>query len=53
VSAVIRAPLEVRFAALPPLALYVHLPWCVRTCPYCDFNSLHLIAVLLVKTISY
>jgi oxygen-independent coproporphyrinogen-3 oxidase len=28
-----------RFAALPPLALYVHLPWCVRKCPYCDFNS--------------
>ncbi len=25
--------------AAPPLALYVHLPWCVRKCPYCDFNS--------------
>ncbi len=25
--------------ALPPLGLYVHLPWCVRKCPYCDFNS--------------
>ena len=25
--------------ATPPLALYVHLPWCVRKCPYCDFNS--------------
>ena len=25
--------------SLPPLALYVHLPWCVRKCPYCDFNS--------------
>ena len=24
---------------LPPLALYVHMPWCVRKCPYCDFNS--------------
>jgi putative oxygen-independent coproporphyrinogen III oxidase len=24
---------------LPPLALYVHLPWCARKCPYCDFNS--------------
>ncbi len=32
-------PWEVKFAALPPLALYVHLPWCVRKCPYCDFNS--------------
>ena len=27
------------FTALPPLALYVHIPWCVRKCPYCDFNS--------------
>lgn len=24
---------------LPPLGLYVHLPWCIRKCPYCDFNS--------------
>ena len=29
----------VKLAALPPLALYVHIPWCVRKCPYCDFNS--------------
>jgi len=27
------------FPSLPPLTLYVHLPWCVRKCPYCDFNS--------------
>ncbi len=26
-------------ATLPPLALYLHLPWCARKCPYCDFNS--------------
>src|SRR5215210_4988085 len=30
---------ETRLTALPPLALYVHIPWCVRKCPYCDFNS--------------
>ena len=27
------------FDAPPPLTLYVHIPWCVRKCPYCDFNS--------------
>ena len=27
------------FAALPPLSLYVHIPWCLKKCPYCDFNS--------------
>jgi len=32
-------PGAVKLAALPPLALYVHIPWCVRKCPYCDFNS--------------
>lgn len=33
------ATLARSFTELPPLSLYVHLPWCVKKCPYCDFNS--------------
>ncbi len=28
-----------RLTALPPLTLYIHIPWCLKKCPYCDFNS--------------
>jgi oxygen-independent coproporphyrinogen-3 oxidase len=32
-------PGTLQLAALPPLTLYIHLPWCLKKCPYCDFNS--------------
>ena len=32
-------PGTLQLPALPPLSLYLHLPWCLKKCPYCDFNS--------------
>lgn len=32
-------PGTLQLGSLPPLSIYVHLPWCLRKCPYCDFNS--------------
>jgi len=37
-------PGAITLQALPPLALYLHLPWCLKKCPYCDFNSHELAA---------
>ena len=38
------------FTSLPPLSLYIHFPWCVQKCPYCDFNSHELKKSLDEKT---
>jgi putative oxygen-independent coproporphyrinogen III oxidase len=38
-SAIRHSPSAIQFTALPPLSLYVHIPWCAKKCPYCDFNS--------------
>ncbi|MDQ5880524.1 MAG: hypothetical protein QG616_354, partial [Pseudomonadota bacterium] len=32
-------PTALEFRSQPPLSLYIHIPWCVEKCPYCDFNS--------------
>ena len=33
------SPFDFNYAKISPLSLYVHIPWCVQKCPYCDFNS--------------
>lgn len=44
VAALHRRSGSLQLASLPPLALYVHLPWCLKKCPYCDFNSHEVVA---------
>ena len=39
IKQVARTQSTTRLATLPPLTLYIHFPWCVKKCPYCDFNS--------------
>ena len=43
-------PGTLQLAALPPLSLYVHLPWCLKKCPYCDFNSHEMVRNELPET---
>jgi oxygen-independent coproporphyrinogen-3 oxidase len=39
-------PGTLQLQSLPPLSLYVHLPWCIKKCPYCDFNSHEVASVM-------
>lgn len=41
-----------QLSALPPLSLYVHLPWCIKKCPYCDFNS-HEMTPAVMQPVSF
>ena len=36
------SPQSFTLNSLPPLSLYIHIPWCIQKCPYCDFNSHHI-----------
>ncbi len=39
ISFSVQPPQSPKLTELPPLSLYIHLPWCIKKCPYCDFNS--------------
>jgi putative oxygen-independent coproporphyrinogen III oxidase len=45
-------PGTLQLKSLPPLSLYVHLPWCIKKCPYCDFNSHEIVAPTIAHTVS-
>ncbi|WP_165009400.1 radical SAM family heme chaperone HemW [Neisseria yangbaofengii] len=41
-----------QLTALPPLSLYIHIPWCIKKCPYCDFNSHNILRYQPLATIT-
>jgi oxygen-independent coproporphyrinogen-3 oxidase len=45
-------PGTLQLKSLPPLSLYVHLPWCIKKCPYCDFNSHEIVAPTIAHPVS-
>jgi putative oxygen-independent coproporphyrinogen III oxidase len=44
-------PGTLQLKSLPPLSLYVHLPWCIKKCPYCDFNSHEIVAPTIAHAV--